>query len=239
LRTAVIMQPTFLPWMGYFSLIEQADVFVFLTDVQFTKQSWQQRNRIRMADGRIHWLTVPVQQHLGELICNTQMDQRQPWRRKHLGVLRQEYARAPHFRAVFPDLQKGYEATETSLLGEFNMRMIRDLCGMLGIRSEFVDSRSLEASNERAQRLVDICHELGAARYVSPVGSAEYLESDGTFRDSDVELVYQNFSHPQYDQGPGEFQSHLSVIDALLHCGVEETARLIRAGTLPPTMNPP
>jgi hypothetical protein len=233
------MQPTFLPWMGYFSLIDQADFFVFLTDVQFAKRSWQQRNRIRMADGRIHWLTVPVQHHLAELICHIQIDECQPWRRKHLGVLKREYARASHFRAVFPELQKGYEASETSLLGEFNMKMIRQLCGMLGIRTEFVDSRSLKASKERSQRLVDICQELGATRYLSPVGSADYLESDGTFRGTDVELVYQNFSHPEYDQGQGEFQSHLSVIDALLHCGTEETAQLIRTGTLPPTPNSP
>ena len=239
MSTAVIMQPTFLPWMGYFSLIEQADVFVFLTDVQFTKQSWQQRNRIRMADGRIHWLTLPVQQHLGELICNTQFDPRQPWRRKHLGVIRQEYARASRFRTVFPELQKVYESTDTNLLGEFNMTLIRELCGMLGIHSKFVDSRDLKPSQERSQRLVDICHEVGATRYLSPVGSADYLETDGTFRASDLELVYQNFSHPVYEQGKGEFQSHLSVIDALLHCGTEETARLVRAGTLLPTANPP
>jgi hypothetical protein len=238
-KTAVIMQPTFLPWMGYFSLIEQADVFVFLTDVQFTKQSWQQRNRIRMADGREHWLTVPVQQHLGEMIFNTQIDSRQPWRRKHLGLIRQEYARARHFRPVFTELEKLYESTATASLSDFNMTLIRELAAMLGIQSEFVDSRSLNGSDERSQRLVDICKQVGATRYLSPVGSAEYLESDGKFRSSEIELVYQNFAHPAYEQGMGEFQPKLSVIDAALHCGFEDTAQMIRSGTLPPLPNPP
>lgn len=238
MKTAVIMQPTFLPWMGYFALIEQADVFVFLTDVQFTKQSWQQRNRIRMADGRIHWLTVPVQQHLGDLICSTKIDARQPWRRKHLGVIRQEYARARHFRPVFAELQRFYESTDTPLLAEFNMTLIRQICEMLSINVEFVDSRSLPASDDRSQRLVDICRELGASRYLSPVGSADYLETDGSFCASEIELVYQKFDHAHYDQGQGDFQSHLSVVDAMLHCGCEDTLHLIRVSTLPPTPNP-
>jgi hypothetical protein len=228
---AAIMQPTYLPWMGYFDLADQADVFVFLDTVAFSRQSWQQRNRI-LAGGDVLWLTVPVRHALGMPIREIEIDATRPWRRKHWGSLEQAYRRAEHWAELSGILAPLYER-EWRLLAELDVAGIRALAAQLGIETEFVHASSLAPpAGERDEALVDICRQLGATTYLSPAGAVAYLDSDERFSAAGIELRFHAYEHPTYPQWSAEFTSHLSVVDLLAHAG-PAALETIRSGRLP------
>jgi hypothetical protein len=217
----VIMQPTYMPWAGYLNLIARADVFVFLDDVQFEKQSWQNRNRV-LVQGAPHWLTVPVlRQHLADPIHSIAVDDGQPWRRKHLELLRTSYARHPYTGDMLA-LASGIADMEHTHLCEINMAVIRSLAAALGLEPRFLRSSALGIDGPRSQRLVDICTHLDCDQYLSPNGARDYLAQDGAFDASRVQLGFQQFDAKYYVQkGAPEFVSHLSILDVIANLGLQ------------------
>lgn len=227
---AAVMQPTYLPWMGYFDLLDQADVFVLLDTVAFSRQSWQQRNRI-LAGGTVQWLTVPVRHALGTPIREIAVDTSRPWRRKHWGSLEQAYRRAPFWAEERGLLAPVYER-EWRLLAELDVSLIRALAARLGIGTELVLASSLApAAGGREDALVDICRQVGAGTYLSPAGAAVYLASDARFAAHGIELRFHAYEHPVYAQPGTEFVSHLSVVDLLANVG-PAALETIRSGRL-------
>lgn len=217
----VIMQPTYMPWAGYLHLISAADVFVFLDDVQFEKQSWQNRNRV-LVQGAAHWLTVPVlRQHLSDRILGIAVDDGQPWRRKHLDLLRSSYARHPHVEDML-SLAALIADPQRILLCDINMAVIQALAAALGLHTRFVRSSALGIEGPRSQRLVDICIHLDCDQYLSPNGARDYLAKDGAFEAGRVQLTFQQFDAKQYAQkGAQEFVSHLSILDVIANLGLQ------------------
>jgi len=230
---AAIMQPTYLPWSGYFALVDQVDVFVFLDDVEFTAQSWQQRNRIKTDDGPL-WLTVPVikRGRSGQEIREVEINNRERWRDKHRKSIKFNYSPADHYGDHEEWLSDTYER-EWSELCPLNTHVVESLSEELGIDAEFLLSANLEAEGRKASRLVDICREIGADEYLSPLGSAEYIEADNPFPDAGIELLYQHYEHPTWTQLHGEFVSHMSVVDLLLNEGPDSRS-IIRSGEREP-----
>jgi hypothetical protein len=214
-----VMQPTYLPWMGYFALMDQVDQFVLLDDVQFDHRSWQHRNRIRSGDS-FQWLTVPVQvkgrrdQRIDEVL----IDSTRPWQRKHLQSIRHAYSRAPWLAEHRPWLERIYQDSPAKLF-DLNRLLIEELAQKLGIRTALCASSKLQVSKNRVERLIHVCHSLGATEYLSPIGSRDYIAADNRFPDAGIELLYQHFEHPVYRQPQGEFISHLSVLDLLMNEG--------------------
>ncbi|MCT4665385.1 MAG: WbqC family protein [Flavobacteriales bacterium] len=230
------MQPTFFPWLGYFDLIDNADHFVFYDDVQFVKQSWQVRNRIKTANGVQYINVLTKKNNLDSNINEIQIEYKKPWKKKLLKTIFYTYQKAPFFNEVYPFLENILKK-DFENLAENNLFLVREIANKIGIKTIFHISSELQSlDGTKDARLVDICHELKCKTYLSPYGSSIYIEEHqpgGAFTDHQIELLYQNYQHPKYDQAFGEYISHLSIIDVLFYVGFEKSLELIRAGRAP------
>ncbi|MDW8206710.1 MAG: WbqC family protein [Chloroherpetonaceae bacterium] len=214
----VIMQPTYLPWMGYFDLIAQSDVFVLLDTVQFEKQSWQQRNRIKTAQGAL-WLTVPVLRRLESRIHEVQIDPRADLLRKHWGTIEMAYRSTPHFATFAPALRALYER-EWTYLAELNCAFIQVLCDLLGVQATLVRASQLPPlPGKREGLIIALCQYFGASEFLSAAGARDYLCDETPFVEAGITLRFHHYCHPVYPQKYGEFMPYLSVIDLLFNAG--------------------
>jgi hypothetical protein len=215
------MQPTYLPWLGYFDLMDQADAFVFLDDVQFSRQSWQQRNRIRAPQG-LEWLSVPVvtSSRQGQSIREVEIVDPPAFVARHRGKLEARYRTAPHFDAFAPRLFATLEAgAADGHLAELNTRLIKMLAEQNGVRMpRLLSSCEIDSGPGRVERLVTICRALGADRYLSPLGSAGYLaDAEDDFRRAGIDLVFHGYAHPSYPQLHSPFLPYASIVDLLFN----------------------
>ena len=222
-RTLVVLQPGYLPWLGFFDQMRRSDIFVFYDDVQFDKNGWRNRNRIKSPSGP-HWLTVPVRvSSLSQRICETEIDARQPWARKHLGTIKQFYAKAPYVKRYLPELEELLMGRSWERLIELDTAVIELLCGWLNIEREVTRSSELGIEGERSERLLNICLAMGAQRYLSGNAARVYLDTE-LFGRHGIEVLWQDYEHPVYPQQHGEFVPFLSALDLVLNCGDESTA---------------
>lgn len=229
-RTAVIMQPSYLPWSGYFDLMDQADVFVLLDTVQFAKRSWQQRNRVKSGQGEL-MLTVPVRTkgRFAQRIADVEIDTERDFVDTHARGVRLAYARAPYAdRYLAPweaILRRGH-----TRLADLNTDLILWFRDTLGLRTPVVRTSSLpETSCKKTELLVDTCRAVGADSYLSPAGSRAYIDGHDLFAANGIALRYQAYRAPQYRQLHGEFIPSLSVLDLLLNEG-DQSLAIIRSG---------
>ncbi len=226
-----ITQPTYLPWLGYFDLIDQVDTFVVLDTVQFEKQSWQQRNRIKTPAGLL-WLTVPVvfRGRLEQKILEVEIRDVE-FGRKHLRGIEVNYGRAPFFEEYFPQVSAILQICPLGTrLIDLNLRLLNWFMELLGVQTSVVLASSLAQGGKRTELLANICRKLGASQYVSPLGSAVYLlEELACFRDCAVDIVFQNYTHPLYRQLFPPFLTHACVLDLLFNEG-GRSLEIIRGG---------
>lgn len=231
-----MMQPTFLPWQGYFGLIAASDTFVFLDDFQFSPQSWHQRNRLFLSKGVAGWYTVPVQTGgVFPLALNrAAVDPSTLWRDKMWKRLEQNYGKTPHFPAHSEALRDWLYSSPASL-ADFNIAFIRFVCDALDLHPEFRLSSEQASASVRSDRVLELLAWTQATEYYSARGSFDYMATDGVFPTADVDVLFEDFVPEAYQQAgsDGEFVPSLSVLDALLNVGPDETMRLIRAGTKP------
>jgi hypothetical protein len=227
-RTAVVTQPTYLPWLGYFQAIASADVVVFLDTVQFERRSWQSRNRLKGSNGEPYWLTVPVAKHSQDTpILEIQIADTDDWAAKHLRSIGLSLQGAPHGDAALESVAPHY-ATPPAGLSDLNISLIGATLSSLDIVREIHRASELGVVGRRTDLLLAICKDVGADRYLSAAGAAAYLEDErGDFDDAEIEVVYQTWEHPVYPQaGPG-FVSHLAAIDAIANLGGAGTRDLL------------
>jgi len=233
--TAVITQPTFLPWLGYFEQMRRADVFVFLDSVQFERRSWQCRNRILDARGEPEWLTVPLRHQPRETLIRDILisTDRAGWADEHLRQLRTRLGRAPHFAAVEAVVAPILSAPPAHL-ADLNIALIQALAARLGLAPRFLRSSQLPVDGAKADLIVNLLRHLGATDYYSAAGSAAYLdEARDQFAAARISYAYQTWEHPHYAQGGEKFVSHLSAVDALSWAGFDAVAGLLHAGATP------
>ncbi|WP_193172970.1 WbqC family protein [Nisaea nitritireducens] len=227
-----IMQPTWLPWMGYFDLIDQVDLFVFLDTVQFTKRSWHCRNRIKTSQGS-KWISLPVSARFSkDSNLNTAIVHPEHRMRKFLKTLRQEYSSARAFEVEFPVLAEHLSGiSDGASLAEMNINFIHFAMERLKITTKTVRAQSLPNFDGRVMRLIEICRFLGADTYVSVPGSADYIGLDGMkcFEEAGINLVFQRYDHPIYQQCGSGFLSFMSIVDILLNAG-EQAGAILRSG---------
>lgn len=235
MTTCAIMQPTYLPWIGYFALMDMADVFVFLDDVQLSKQSWQTRNRIKGEGGKELMLSVPVRHAGNQPIKDVEIDGTH-WIAKHLKSFAQNYRKAPHFAAAQALYEPVLQGGSTKLC-DLNIALISAIADRLGIAGKRIRSSGIaEKSADRRDRLVDICKQFGADTYLSPAGAAGYLsEDDGEaqFGAHGMTLLYQRYEHPNYPQVNGAFLPYMCVLDLVANVGAEQAAAVMRSGIRP------
>lgn len=224
-----IHQPQFMPWLGYFDKMDQADLFVFLDNVQFKKNEWQNRNKIKTAQGW-QWITVPVRyrfpQKINEVLINNNVN----WHRKHLEALATNYSKTPFFRQYIHFFQDFY-ANKWDKLVDVNVEMIKLLKDLLNIESRTLMASGFIARDRSTDRLVDICKAIGADTYISGPSGANYIDFE-RFQAENIHVLFHDFHHPSYPQLYGDFLSHMSVIDILFNCGPESLS-IIRRGRRP------
>lgn len=224
------MQPTYLPWAGYFNLIGSVDCFVFLDDVSFQKQSWQTRNRI-LLNGRLHWLVVPVKRAcLSTLIQQVRISDHDPkWAQRHWKTIQMAYKNAPFSEELFDILSPIYSSPVPMDLAFWNTRIIKSLSEALGVQTKFMMSSELNCVGGRTKKLIGICERLGATTYRAPAGAEDYLNLDRFSERSGIVLEIQRFNPAPYEQfGVTDFLSHLSVLDVIAYLGVEGARRYIQ-----------
>ena len=222
------MQPTYLPWSGYFNLMACVDDFVFLDDVQFERRSWQSRNRI-LLDGHEHLLSVPVVRTAREAtIDSIEIDDSSAWRERHTRLLDAAYRMAPHGSIVLEAVLPCIADRALHHLSDLNIRIVETLAKLLRIAPRLHRASALGCDGKRSEHLALICERIGTDDYLSPLGAQEYLEADDFAASYRKHLRFQAYMPSPYVQlRAASFVSHLSVIDVLAHLGPERARSYI------------
>jgi hypothetical protein len=231
-KTLVVLQPGYLPWLGYFDLLSKADVFVHYDDVQFDKHGWRNRNRVKGPKGAI-WLTVPVLHHGrgAQSILDVEIDDRRDWRRKHLSTIGQLYAHATFVDSILPRLREIIERPWPRLV-DLDLALIDWLAEEIGISTPCYRASQLDIGGDRIERLVNLCKYFGASRYISGNAARDYLDVT-RFAAAGIEVVWHDYAHPTYAQQHGEFVPYLSVLDLVLNVGARSLSVLSQQATAP------
>ncbi len=224
-----IHQPQYLPYIGYFHKMACCDVFVFLDDVQYKKNEWQNRNRIKTASGE-QYLTVPVHYKFPAKIKDVGIDTHTGWAKKHAAGLEMNYMRAQYFNKYYETIRNIINK-EWDNLASLNTRVTLELADMLEIKCKTLSSSSLPVEGESTDRLINICKHLGADTYLSGSGGKGYLIEE-RFAENKITLKYQSFHCPEYPQVPFKeqksFLPNLSIVDLLFNCGHESLSILMK-----------
>ncbi len=227
----------YLPWLRYFHKMASCDIFVVLDNIQFNKNGWQNRNKIKTPQGA-SLLTVPVLHQQAQSLSEVQIDNKQPWWRKHWGSLVQYYGKAPYFKeheAFFEEIYR----REWSRLNDLNYEILFYLVKALGLKTKMIRSSELSLRGEATERLVGISKDLGARAYLTGAYAVEVYLDKALFEREGVELVYQEFECPSYAQLYPEagFIPDLSLVDLLFNCGPRSLE--ILQGTVIASPRPP
>jgi hypothetical protein len=223
-----IHQPQYLPWLGYLDKLDSADVFILLDTVQFKKHEWQNRNRIRTKDkDGWQWLTVPIVDRFPERIDRVEINVRTDWQRKHCQALRLNYAKAPHWEPLGPELLALLEGPWTRIC-DLNLAVLELLCRHLGVTTPRILASTLPAREEQTGRLIDLCKAVGGTEYLAGQAGCSYMDL-GQFAEAAITVQAQAYQYPQYPQRYAPFVSHLAVIDLLFNCG-PESLTILRSG---------
>ncbi len=211
-------QPAYLPWLGYVEKISRADVFVFLDTVQFEKNSFINRNKIKTAQGS-RWLTIPVKMkgHINATLYDMLVDETQAWRDKHLKSIEMNYRKTPHFEECFPKLVALYSIPESNL-AELCWHQLQFWLAEFDIKTSVVRSSTLPITSKKSELVLDLCKHFGADHYMSGVLGKDYLD-ESAFSAAGIQIEYQNFQHPIYPQLWGDFEPYMCIIDYWMNCG--------------------
>lgn len=219
-------QPQYLPWLGFFDKMDRVDRFVLLDVVQYKKNEWQNRNRIRTATGW-QWLTVPVHHRFPMTLREVTIDDSGPWRRKHREALRIQHAGSRYRDAVLPAIEAILDEPYDSL-SALNVRALRLLASLLGVRTPISLASEVPGLPQGAdERLIALCRHFGASDYLAGPGGAAYMDPDRYARAS-VRVSFQSFRHPVYPQAYSGFEPNLSAVDLVLNCGPGSIERIRR-----------
>lgn len=217
-----IHQPSYLPWLGYFEKIARSDIHVVLDTVQFEKNSFSNRNKIKTPQ-EWTWLSIPVltKGKFGDLsFQNLEIDNAQKWQTKHLKTILMNYTKAPYFDQYKQGLMSFYENKTWTNLGDLNFKMLKYFLGELDIDTKIVLASDIDAEGQKSDLVLNICKHFGASEYISGALGSNYLDEQ-SFEDIDIKIAYQHYQHPVYNQLYNEFQPYMAIIDLLFNCGAE------------------
>ena len=219
-----ILQPGYLPWLGFFEQLNKSDVFVIYDDVQYDKNGWRNRNKIKNAHGP-QWLTVPVSVKFSEhpIVADVKINNRLGWRKDHLLSIKHAYSKAPFYREYIPVFEEAYSKDWESLV-DIDMHFILKLSEAIGLKDKkMIRSSTIGVTGDKIERLVKICKMLGADTFYEGAAGKDYIDVR-YFMDNGIKVEFQDYRHPVYKQLHGEFIPYLSVIDLLFNCGKESLA---------------
>lgn len=239
LRVISIIQPVYLPWLGYFEQMALADVFVAMDDVQYTPRDWRNRNRIKNASGSM-WLTVPVRQHsraarINEIKLNYDHD----WRRRHLRAIEVNYRGCVGFEPLFSEMERTFAAAP-SMLVDLDLDLISVVGRFLGIRTPVYRSSDVprNAGQDRGDtndRIIEICRHFDSNVLYDGARAADFIDVE-RFQRAGIRVLFQDYCHPRYPQRFGEFISHQSTVDLIMNVGVD-APRILRSSPTPSVLS--
>jgi len=216
-----IHQPQYLPWLGYFDKADRAEIFILLDDVQFKKNEWQNRNKIRTSQGW-QWLTVPVLHDFGQKINEVQINNEIDWKKSHFKALQLNYGKAPFYRQYIGEFESIYKK-DWEFLADVNIYFIERILEFLGMKTKIVLSSQFKVTEDATQRLVELCKQYKATTYISGKDGQKYMD-DKLFKENNIQIVTQDYQHPVYAQqwnneSEEGFLSHMSIVDVLFNHG--------------------
>ena len=226
-----IHQPGYIPWLAFFKKIINSDIFIFLDDVQYAKNYFHNRNKIRTNDGA-SWVTVPVEYKFGQLFNEIKIDNKKNWSKKHQKTISMSYSKAKYFDSTWKLFEAIYQDEFDQLL-DLNMRIINQLMDLLSIKKKIIFSSELNIKKTGSDRILEICKVLNADTYISGSGNKEkgyYLNSED-FSKNNIDLIFQEYEHPIYNQCYHPFIPNLSILDLLFNHGNESKEILLNAET--------
>jgi hypothetical protein len=218
-KSVAIAQSSYVPWKGYFDLINSVDEFILYDDRQFTRRDWRNRNRIKTQHG-VRWLSIPVRvkgryyQRIDDVEIS---DPR--WADRHWQTLRHAYGRAPHFDRYRELLDDLYSSCAEARLSEVNDKFLRAICRCLDVRTPFTPAKDYEAEGSKTDRILSLCVAAGATTYLSGPTARAYLDEQLLSR-AGIEVRYMDYAgYPEYEQLHPPFEHAVSVLDLLVHTG--------------------
>ena len=218
MKRVAVIQSNYIPWKGYFDIIHDAELFLFYDDVQFTRQDWRTRNRIKTANG-VTWLSIPAGTKLDRLICEVELVDAH-WQQKHWRTISQAYARAPFFSKYKEFFEDVYLQRRWANLSDLNQFLTKHIAReFLGITTQFRDSREYGAQGSKQDRLLDLLLRAGADTYVSGPSARGYIDA-ARFHEAGITLVWKSYDgYPAYAQPHPPFEHGVSVLDLLFSVG--------------------
>jgi hypothetical protein len=217
LKKVAILQSNYIPWKGYFDIIAAVDEFILYDDVQFTKNDWRNRNKIKTPQG-VQWLTVPVGQDISRRIRDVAMPNNL-WQAKHWKTLQSNYGRARHFEEVAEWLEPIYMERNHVRLSALNRELLEFISAYLGMTTKFSNSWDYKLIEGQSAVLVELCRQSGASEYISGPAAKNYIEED-LFVEQGIKLSWFEYpEYPEYLQLWGGFDHRVSILDLLFNCG--------------------
>jgi len=233
MKSIAIIQSNYIPWKGYFDIINAVDEFILLDNVQYTRRDWRNRNKIKSPAGTT-WLSIPVRikGKYEQLVCETELDGVQ-WIRKHVAAIHHNYSKTPFFKKISPHIQEMYAACESeTMLSKINHIFISGLSKLLGIDTPITWAMDYEPlSSDPSGRLLELCQKAGANVYLSGPAARGYLDVEA-FNALGMRVEWMRYDYPEYPQPYPPFTHQVSVIDTLLCLGREEASRQVLQFTL-------
>jgi hypothetical protein len=220
-KRVAIVQSCYIPWKGYFDLVNRVDEFILYDDRQYTRRDWRNRNRIKTAQGT-QWLTIPVdvKGRYHQRIDETRVSD-PSWAERHWKTLRHAYASAPHFDDYREFVEALYADPGGPFLSDINRRFLDALSGVLGIETKLSRSTDYEVEGAKTERLVNLCRAADADVYLSGPRARQYLEEE-RFAEAGIVLEYIDYSgYPEYPQLHPPFDHNVTVLDLLFATGAE------------------
>lgn len=218
-KTVAILQSFYIPWKGYFDIINSVDEFVLFDDAQYAKRFWINRNRIKTPQ-RVIWLTIPVKVkgRFQQAIKETEVSD-PGWPRRHWETIKSNYCNAPFIKSYRDLFESLYLGCDETLISRINLRFIRAVCAILGINTTLSSSTDYTLVPGKSERLVDLCQQAGADTYLTGPSARDYLQEE-LFLEAGIQVNYMDYSgYPEYRQLYPPFVHDVSIIDLILNTG--------------------
>ena len=222
MKKIAILQSNYIPWKGYFDMINMVDEFILYDEVQYTKNDWRNRNKIQTKQG-VQWLTIPVRQkELSQLIKDTKIKDKR-WRKKHWSTIQQTYSKAKYFKEYKDIFEELYLNSDEEYLSQINYKFIITICDILGINTKIRWSNEFKLIEGRTEKLLGICKDCNADVYISGLAAKDYFDEDLAQKEG-VKIEWMDYSgYPEYKQLHEPFEHGVTILDLIFNVGNDAT----------------
>ncbi len=224
-------QPAYLPWLGYFHKIAISDIFVVLDDVQFEKNSFINRNKIKTANGT-SWLTVPIlmTDHINKTTKEMEIDNKSNWKEKHWKSIYLNYKKAPYFH-LYSDFFQDIYKKEWNYLIDLTEYMTKFFLKELGIKTNIYRQSEIKTKQRKQELIIELCSKLNSDTFIFGELGNNYVD-EYYFKEKSIRVYFQSYKHPTYNQLWGEFISNLSIIDLLFNNSKDKVLDIIMSDNI-------